>query len=64
VVPVSDSGGGQAAVVGQATELASYRQQNMTNLLAPLAALELVTALLAPPLVYLLFVRPRRRKLP
>jgi hypothetical protein len=48
-------------VVGQATELSAYRQQNLTTVLAPLAALELLLALVAPPLVYLRFIRPRRR---
>jgi phosphate transport system substrate-binding protein len=50
-----------AEVVGQATELSAYRQQNLTTVLAPLAALELLLALIAPPLVYLRFIRPRRR---
>jgi phosphate transport system substrate-binding protein len=55
------SDGSSADVVGQATELSAYRQQNLTTVLAPLAALELLLALVAPPLVYLRFIRPRRR---
>ncbi|MEO9239046.1 MAG: substrate-binding domain-containing protein [Jatrophihabitantaceae bacterium] len=61
--PVTVSGSsGDGSVVGQSTELADYRQQNMTNVLASLAALELLLALVAPPLVYLLLIRPRRRR--
>jgi ABC-type phosphate transport system substrate-binding protein len=60
--PVDNSAAGSADVVGQPTELAAYRQQNMSNVLAPLAALELLTALVAPPLVFFFVIRPRRRK--
>lgn len=59
VQTVSDAGTGGADVVGQPTELSAYRQQNMTNLLGPLAIGLLFLALFAPPLA---FLRLRRRK--
>jgi len=60
VIAAGTDGAGE--VVGQATELAAYRQQNIMNVLAPLAALELLLVLVVPPLVYLRLVRPRRRR--
>ena len=34
----------------------------MTTVLAPLAVLEILAVLVAPPLVYLFLIRPRRRR--
>ena len=58
------SGGGTVGgnVVGVPTELAAYRQQNMTNILAPLAALETLAVLALPPAFYYAILRRRRRK--
>lgn len=54
----SSSSGGNA--VGQSTELADYRQPNMTGLLGTLAALEMLLALIGPPAFYLLVIRRRK----
>jgi ABC-type phosphate transport system substrate-binding protein len=62
-LPVDNSGSGTGGtVVGQPTALADYRQPNMTNLLALLAASEMLGALVLPPLVYFYWIRPRRRR--
>jgi phosphate transport system substrate-binding protein len=58
---VSGDNLGAAQLVGQATDL-EYRQQNMTGVLSTLAALELLLALVAPPLLYFYIIRPRRRR--
>lgn len=59
---VSNGDGSESAdVAGQPTELADYRQHNLTNVLAPLSVLLLLLALFAPPLVYLRVIRPRKK---
>lgn len=61
--PVAAPAGNEAVdVAGQPTELADYRQQNLTNVLAPLAILLLFAALFGPPVVYLRLIRPRGRQ--
>jgi len=45
-----------------ATDLADYRQLNMSTLLGPLAVIEMLVVLIAPPLVYFYVIRPRARK--
>ena len=58
---VSDSSSTDAGnVVGQSTELADYRQPNMTGLLGVLAALEMLLLLVGPPAFYLLVIRRRK----
>jgi phosphate transport system substrate-binding protein len=54
------SGGGD--LVGQPTELQSYRQPVSTGFLAPLAVIELLAVLVGPPLLYHLVLRRRRGK--
>ena len=48
-------------MIGTPTDLAAYRPKNMTNVLAPLAAVEILAVLIIPPLFYHLILRRRRR---
>lgn len=57
---VADSSSSDSNAVGQSTELADYRQPNMTGLLGTLAALEMLLALIGPPAFYLLVIRRRK----
>ena len=59
----SGDGSASTEVFGQPTELASSRPQNMTTVLAPLAVVEILAVLIAPPLVYLFLIRPRRKRI-
>ena len=54
------NGNGDASASAVSTDLAAYRPRNMSALLGPVAALEMLAVLLVPPLVY---VRLRRRRL-
>ena len=53
------SGTGDASASAVSTDLAAYRPRDMSALLGPVAALEMLAVLLVPPLVY---VRLRRRR--
>lgn len=59
-VTAGGDGAAAADVQGVPVDLADYRQQNMTNVLAPLAALELLAVLVVPPLFSVLVLRRRR----
>ena len=55
------TGVGDSTVVGEPTNVA-YRQQDMTGVLAPLAAAEMLAVLVLPPIFYYLVLRRRKKK--
>jgi phosphate transport system substrate-binding protein len=59
------SAGGDGAsgdVSGVPVDLADYRQQNMTGILAPLAVAELIAVIVLPPAIYYFVLTRRRRR--
>ncbi|MCW2524748.1 MAG: phosphate transporter substrate-binding protein PhoT family [Frankiales bacterium] len=58
----SNGGSGGAPVTGVPTELAAYRQKDMSNVLAPLAVLEMLAVLVLPPVFYFYVLRRRRSR--
>jgi phosphate transport system substrate-binding protein len=59
-VETAGTGTGASDVTGVTTDLASYRPQDMTEVLGPLAVLELLALLIGPPAIYLFVLRRRR----
>jgi ABC-type phosphate transport system substrate-binding protein len=61
-VTSTDNGSQSGDVQGVPTDLAAYRQQNMTSLLGPLVALEIVAVVALPPIAYFVILRRRRSR--
>jgi hypothetical protein len=61
---VISTGGDVASgdVSGVPVDLADYRQQNMTGILAPLAVAELIAVIVLPPAIYYFVLTRRRRR--
>jgi hypothetical protein len=54
--------GADGSVTGVPTELAAYRQRDMSTLLAPLATVEMLAVLVLPPLFYFYVLRRHRSR--